>query len=227
MAILALEFSSPRRSVAVAAAGGVLGEVIETGAGFQPGNLFRPAGATGAFRMIEAVLREAKLAREQIEILAIGLGPGSYTGVRAALALAQGWRLARETKLLGVSSIEAIAAQAQSEKIFGRAEVVIDAQRDEFYLARYEITANGWGVVEPLKILTLAEVKLRAGVDGVLVGPEVTRWFPDGRTIFPSAATLARLVVKGEGLVSGEKLEPIYLRETNFVKTVPRKSDAG
>ena len=77
MTILALEFSSPQRSVAIARAGRVLGEVIETGAGLRrdqkAGTASRQAGATGAFRMIEAVLREAKLEREQIEILAVGL----------------------------------------------------------------------------------------------------------------------------------------------------------
>jgi len=65
-------------------------------------------------------------------VIAVGLGPGSYTGVRAAIALAQGWQLAREIKLLGVSSVEAIAVQAQAEKIFGRVNVVMDAQRNEF-----------------------------------------------------------------------------------------------
>ena len=139
MTILALEFSSPQRSVAIARAGGVLGEVIETGAGLRPGQKAGassgPAGAGGAFSMIEAALREAKLEREQIEILAVGLGPGSYTGVRVALSMAQGWQLARGAKLLGVSSMDCLAAQARAEGIFGRVNAVVDAQRSEFYLA--------------------------------------------------------------------------------------------
>ena len=48
--------------------------------------------------------------REAIEAIAVGLGPGSYTGIRAAIALAQGWQLAREVKTLGVSSVAAMAA---------------------------------------------------------------------------------------------------------------------
>ena len=104
MKILALEFSSPQRSVAVADGGRAVSEVIEAG-----------ASGTQAFGMIEAALREAKLEREQIECIVIGLGPGSYTGIRAALSIAQGWQLAREIKLLGISSVEAIAAQAQAD----------------------------------------------------------------------------------------------------------------
>ena len=63
MTILALEFSSSQRSVAVARGGSVLGEVIETGAALRSD---QKGGTTGAFRMIEAALREAKSEREQI-----------------------------------------------------------------------------------------------------------------------------------------------------------------
>jgi len=230
MTILALEFSSPQRSVAVACAGRVLGEVIETGARARPdqkaGALTRQSGATEAFSMIETVLREAKLEREQIEILAVGLGPGSYTGVRAALSMAQGWQLARGAKLLGVSSGDCLAAQAQAERIFGRVNAVVDAQRNEFYLAAYEISEQGWNAIGPLRIVTMEEIQSRAEAREILIGPEVTRWVPGGRTIFPRAATLARLAVERNGFVAGEKLEPIYLREANFVKAPVRKSTA-
>jgi tRNA threonylcarbamoyl adenosine modification protein YeaZ len=230
MTILALEFSSPQRSVAAAHAGRVLGEVIETGTGLRPdpkaGASSRQAGTTGAFSMIEAALREAKLEREQIEILAVGIGPGSYTGVRVALSMAQGWQLARGAKLVGVSSVDCLAAQARAERIFGRVSVILDAQRNELYLATYEISADGWNAVTPLRILKLKEVQSRAEAREIFIGPEVTRWFPSGRTICPRAATLARLAVERDGFVTGEKLEPIYLRETNYVKVPPRKSAA-
>jgi len=213
MTILALEFSSPQRSVAIlCSAENAVAEAIESG-----GN------ATRAFGMIEKVLAEAKIGREQVEALAVGLGPGSYTGIRAAISLAQGWQLARGVKLLGVSSSECLAAQAQAENIFGRVKVVIDAQRNEFYLASYEIAADGWRETAPLKILPHADVQSRAGANGILIGPEVTRWFPAGRIIFPRAATLAKLAARRADFVSGERLEPIYLRETNFVKSPPRQ----
>jgi tRNA threonylcarbamoyl adenosine modification protein YeaZ len=210
MTILALEFSSPQRSVAVLRTDGaaMTAEAVETG-----------GHGANAFGMIEQVLAEAKIEREQIDALAVGLGPGSYTGIRAAISLAQGWQLARGVKLLGVSSADCLAAQARAENILGRVNVVIDAQRDEFYLATYEIAADGWREITPLKILSLAEVQSGTGADGILIGPEVTRWFPAGRTIFPRAAALAQLAARRNEFIPGEKLEPIYLRETNFVKT--------
>jgi tRNA threonylcarbamoyl adenosine modification protein YeaZ len=209
MTILALEFSSPQRSVAVLRTEDAVmaAEVIETG-----------GRRTNAFGMIEQVLAGAKIEREQIEVMAVGLGPGSYTGIRAAISLAQGWQLARGVKLLGVSSAECLVAQARTEKILGRVSVVIEAQRNEFYLATYEITPDGWREIAPLDILPGAEVQSRAGADGILIGPEVTRWFPAGRMIFPRAAALAALAARRSDFTPGEKLQPVYLRETKFVK---------
>jgi tRNA threonylcarbamoyladenosine biosynthesis protein TsaB len=119
MTILAFEFSSEQRSVALARDGIVLSGAMEAG-GYR---------VTNAFGLIEKVLATAKMSRAEIEAIAVGLGPGSYTGIRAAIAIAQGWQLATGVKLLGVSSAEALAAQAQAAKIFGRVNVVIDAQR--------------------------------------------------------------------------------------------------
>src|ERR1044071_802880 len=113
MKILALEFSSSQRSVAIVQSASsrepnavAVSEAIETG-----------GRATKAIGMIEEALRDAGLEREQIDCVAVGLGPGSYSGIRAAIAVAQGWQLARNIKLLGVSSVECIAEQARQDGI--------------------------------------------------------------------------------------------------------------
>ncbi len=209
MNILALEFSSPRRSVAVAA-GQTAFEAIEVA-----------VRNTAALGMMTKVLADAGLEREQIGCLAIGLGPGSYHGIRAAIALGQGWQLATGVKLLGISSTEGIAAQAQAEGFSGTASVVVDAQRGEFYLARYEISPLTCREIEPLRIVTLAEAQAREAAGEVLIGPEVTRWFAAGKIVSSHAATLARLAATRGDFIAGEKLEPIYLRETAFVKAPP------
>ena len=211
MTILAVEFSSPQRSVALRR-GETLAEARELG-GRQ----------TAALGMIEQVLAESGIPRARVDTLVVGLGPGSYTGIRAAIALAQGWQLASGVKLLGVSSVEAIIARAHAEGMAGRVSVVIDAQRAEFYLASYDLTAAGWTKVEPLRIVPLAEIQARAGAGALLVGPEINRWIPEGRVIFPSAATLTELAGRRTDFVPGETLEPIYLRETTFVKAPPSR----
>jgi tRNA threonylcarbamoyl adenosine modification protein YeaZ len=215
MKILALEFSSPQRSIAVvhgrADAGPLcLGEAIETG-----------GRSTNALGLVEDALRQAQLDRAQIECLAIGLGPGSYNGMRLAIALAQGWQLARPVKLLGISSAECLAAQAQAEGIFGRVEIVIDAQRNELYLAGYDLGPQARREIEPLRLATLAEAQARQQAGATLIGPEVAKWFPAGRVLFPRAATLGQLARDRTDFVAGERMEPIYLRETRFVKAPP------
>jgi tRNA threonylcarbamoyl adenosine modification protein YeaZ len=206
MTILALEFSSAQRSVALLRRGVVAGEAIETG-----------GRNTAAFGMIENVLVQAKAGREEVEAIAVGLGPGSYTGIRAAIALAQGWQLAREIKTTGVSSVVAMAVQAQEGKIYGRVSIIVNAQREEFYLATYDIAETASKEIEPLKIIPVAEVQSRAAKGEILIGPEAPK-FPGGRAIFPRAKAIAGLMMEPASFLPGEKLEPIYLRETNFVK---------
>ncbi len=218
MKILALEFSSPQRSVAALQGGTnagplALGEAIEAG-----------GRSTNTLGLVAEALQQAQLEREQIECLAIGLGPGSYTGIRLAIALAQGWQLARPVQLLGISSAECLAAQAQAEGIFGKVQVVIDAQRNEFYLAGYELTAQSRRETEPLRLAAASEVQARQQAGSIVVGPEATKWFPGSRVLFPRAATLGQLAWGRSDFVPGEKLEPIYLRETTFVKAPPPRA---
>ena len=209
MTILALEFSSSQRSVAVARDGQVLAEAATAG-----------GREMNAFSLIERVLAEARLGRDQIDCLAVGLGPGSYTGIRVALAIAQGWQLARPIRLLGISSADCLAAQGWAMGLRGRVHVVIDAQRGEFYRAVYVVEADGWREVEPLQIQTAAAVTAAAAGEA-LVGPDLTRWFASGQALAPSAAELARLASRRTDYCAGEKLEPVYLRETTFLKAAP------
>jgi tRNA threonylcarbamoyladenosine biosynthesis protein TsaB len=207
MTILALEFSSLQRSVAVAREGCVLAEAAETG-----------ERGTSVFGLIEKTLSAAKIGREEIECLAAGLGPGSYTGIRVALSIAQGWQLATGVKLLGISSVGCLAAQAQAQKFFGRLNVVIDAQRGEFYRAAYEVSADVVKEVVPLRIAAMAEIESRSHAGEILMGPDVARWFAAGKVLFPLASMLAQLAAVRDDFSSGEKMEPIYLRQANFVK---------
>jgi tRNA threonylcarbamoyl adenosine modification protein YeaZ len=221
MKILALEFSSPQRSIAVVQAGALPppGETPATVEVVETGQL--PSRSIG---MTAEVLRQAQLEREQIECLAIGLGPGSYTGIRAAIALAQGWQLAREVKLVGISSADIIAAQAQTDGIGGPVAVVIDAQRGEFYLANYVITPHRSHQIDPLRLASLGEVQACLHAGQTVVGPEVTKWFPEGRIIFPRASRLGTLALLQTDFVPGNRLEPIYLRQTTFVKAPPPRT---
>lgn len=217
MKILAVEFSSDQRSVAVVEGDGtnvqLRGQAVENG-----------GRNTRAFALIEDVLKQAGIEREEINCLAIGLGPGSYTGIRAAIALAQGWQLARGTRILGVSSAECLAAQAHASGVRGRVNVVIDAQRNEFYLAAYELERNGFYELEPLRIVSLAEIENRIALQQIVFGPVGSRTFAGGRELFADAATLGHVALSKADFVNGEELKPIYLRETSFAKAPPARA---
>ncbi|MBA4147450.1 MAG: tRNA (adenosine(37)-N6)-threonylcarbamoyltransferase complex dimerization subunit type 1 TsaB [Verrucomicrobia bacterium] len=213
MKILALEFSSEQRSVAIASIENgqctVLGSVSETG-----------GRSTRAVSLIERALAESKLEREEIGCIAVGIGPGSYTGIRAAIALVQGWQLATEIKVLGISSAGALASQVHEQGLRGKINIVIDAQKNEFYLAGYDLSENGFSEVMKLHLTSMAEVEGRIAADELVFGPDAGR-FAKGRVLFPAAEAIVRLACSRSDFISATELEPIYLRETNFVKAPP------
>lgn len=220
MKILAIEFSSAQRSVAV----------IDSDAGTNPRALDSSADSTrqiAALSLVKKVLGESRIEREQIEVIAVGLGPGSYNGIRAAIALAQGWQLAsNKIKLLGVSSAECLARVAQHKKHFGRIRAIIDAQRNEVYSAVYEINATELHEMKPLRISSIGEIHAGVQTGETIVGPEVKRWFDEGVQLFPEATMVGEVAAGRRDFIPAEKLEPIYLRENSFVKA-PRPRVVG
>jgi tRNA threonylcarbamoyl adenosine modification protein YeaZ len=211
MKILALEFSSAQRSVAIVDVGtkgaSLHHEVMETG-----------GRETKAFAMIDEVLRQAGSEREDIDCIAVGLGPGSYNGIRVAIAVAQGWQMATEVKLLGISSVECLAAEAQAAGLRGPAHFIVDAQRNELYWASFNLTDQNCEPIQQLRLATPDEVRGNLQSSDLVLGPEVTKWFAQGRNLSPQAAHLGNLAATRIDFVSAEKLEPIYLRETAFIK---------
>jgi tRNA threonylcarbamoyl adenosine modification protein YeaZ len=215
MNILALDFSTSQRCVAVVqpltgAAAAFQSEVVEAG-----------GRSTRAFGMIERALTEARLEREDIECVAVGLGPGSYTGIRASIAVAQGWHLARNVKLAGIGTMEVLAAQAQADGVRGDALLVVDAQRGEFYLAQWHLSDADRIETEPLHIVSRQAIESRLAAGGQMFGPDLNRALPRVHGLFPSALRLGQLVLERSDFLSGEHLVPVYLRETSFVKAPP------
>jgi tRNA threonylcarbamoyladenosine biosynthesis protein TsaB len=208
MPTLALEFSSTRRSVAVLAPSG---ETVATNTDREK--------STRAFALIEEALRGARVDRSEIQCIAVGLGPGSYTGIRVAISIAQGWQLARNVQLLGVSSADVLAESARSHGLKGRGTCLIDAQRKEFYVATCDLGANPARIIETLHLETTQQVAERAARGETLFGPEEN--LHGNRVVFPDALVLARLAAGRTDFLRGEQLEPIYLRATSFVKAPP------
>lgn len=204
MKILALEFSAQERSVAVATESGEMLAVVRE-------RDFR--GVTG-MTIVDRALQEARSTPPEISKIALGLGPGSYTGIRSSIAIAQGWQLGREVELIGISSALCLAHEAQAQGLRGTFSIIIDAQRREVYWTTFEIGEKEVREIDPLQIVPLSEIPQEHPV----IGPDSSRLATGGRDLSPLASTLALLALTAGKSVRGEELEPIYLRQATFAK---------
>ena len=92
---------------------------------------------------IDALLAERGIARGDIACVCVGRGPGSFTGVRIAMATAKGIASALEVGLVGVSSLDAVAWGVWEFGARGEVAVVADAMRKEVYPVRYLVDDAG------------------------------------------------------------------------------------
>ncbi|WP_322520527.1 tRNA (adenosine(37)-N6)-threonylcarbamoyltransferase complex dimerization subunit type 1 TsaB [Guyparkeria halophila] len=100
--------------------------------------------------MAEGLLEEAQIEFEDLDLIGFGRGPGSFTGVRIATAMAQGIAIARDLPMVGISSLACLAAGAfrrleESGEYTGDVEVqvAIDARMGEIYRAVYRLGDSG------------------------------------------------------------------------------------
>ena len=144
------------------------------------------------------------------EIVVVGLGPGSYAGVRIAIATAIGMKAATNARLVGLPSICSID---QNEYLF-----VGDARRSSFFFAH----VRGGCCVEGPKLAPEGEIraKLLAWRSLPAVATHPLPQFAGVTIEHPSALRLVELATQSDCLVE-ENLEPIYLREPYI--TTPRK----
>ena len=101
------------------------------------------ASNTQLLTQVEGLLGEAGVSRDQLACVCVGRGPGSFTGVRIAMATAKGIAQALGVALVGVSTLDAIAWNAWERGARGNALVVADAMRKEVYPARFSLFDEG------------------------------------------------------------------------------------
>jgi tRNA threonylcarbamoyladenosine biosynthesis protein TsaB len=159
--------------------------------------------------LIEQALDETWVKRTDLTGIAVGVGPGPFTGLRVGLVTARTLALALGLPVYGVCSLDVIAAEAASGTPF---TVATDARRKEVYLASYDGSGarlSGPDVLRPADAATDQPV---AG-EGALLYPEA---FPQafGPTR-PSAGWLARIVAEQRAEILDP--EPLYLRRPDAV----------
>lgn len=170
----------------------------------------------------EALMADAGIARAQLDAVAVGRGPGAFTGVRLAVSLAQGIALALDRPVVPVSTLAVLAMQGQGDTL-----AAIDARMGEVYIGAFARDSAGVTALGPEAVCApdQADLPLEGtwqgvgtgfdAVDGALRRRFATLSTSVDASALPHASDLARLAAiafaRGEA-VAPERAEPAYLR---------------
>ena len=192
--------------------------------------------------MVDEVLKAAECQLTQLDGLVFGQGPGSFTGVRIGIGVAQGLAFAANLPMVGVSTLQAMAQLAYEKHAQSQVIAAIDARMSEVYNGFYQLNEDNImqplcaeAVLPPAQLAQHFQTQLsQQPVQGYGVG---TGWqaYDDElkalRTnqenidiLFPHAQTMLTIAedkfVQGE-TVSAEHAEPVYVRDTVSWQKLP------
>jgi tRNA threonylcarbamoyladenosine biosynthesis protein TsaB len=213
--VLGLDTATPRTAVALQLAGAE--PPAEAAHDPRPGE--RPGHATSLLPLASELLQNAGLTFADVDLIAVGTGPGTFTGLRIGVATARALAQATGARLAGVSSLRALAEPVAAPAVLA----VLDARRGEAFAAGFE---GGTEVLAPVALTPdgLAALGPPQGAGAWLaVGDGAVR-FRDalertGTTVLPdidpahriTAAAICRLARAG-GPVAREQVVPTYVR---------------
>ena len=221
MSILAIDTATQVSSVAVASADKLAAELTMQ-AKLTHSETLMPH--------IKEVLRMANVRKEQLEGIAVSIGPGSFTGLRIGLAAAKAMAYALDLPIVGVSTLKALAYHYPVPGI--RIVSLLDAQKGNAYRESYEWEEGTLMVVNPVEVLPIAEILAECAESGretVVLGDIAVRRIrgkvdlpanvtvAPAHLVMPRAACVAMLGL--QELAAGHtdnvmNMEPVYIRRS-------------
>ncbi len=169
--------------------------------------------------LIDAAMSKVGIVRQDLTAIAVGVGPGPYTGLRVGLVTARTLAFALEIPVYGVCTLDVLALEAvDTGAVQGDFVVATDARRREVYLASYDEDGSRLGgpvVGKPAALAT----ELPVVGEGALLYPD--HFDRAAGPTRPSAAWLARAVAEERAELSDP--EPLYLRRPDAVTPAARK----
>lgn len=191
-----------------------------------------PGGALTSAQLIpaiQALMAQAELRFNELQAIVFGCGPGSFTGLRTACAVAQGLAFGAGIPVLPVPTLLALAEEARHQHAPERDTLqvlaLLDARMDEMYAAGYAFESGHWTPTLPAQLIRPEALTLNA--DCVLAGnvfatygarlaqagctPGPTQW-----TALPTARALLRLapaLLAAGGALPPDQALPLYIRD--------------
>ena len=185
--------------------------------------------------MLDGLLQEAGIKLVQLDGIAFGEGPGSFTGVRIACGVAQGLALGANLPVIGICTLQAVAQGSGKDKVIA----VLDARMAEVYFAVYEKRDEAWQTVcapclcLPQDAPAVTGEGWQGAGSGFAAHGEVLQARYDGQldaidaACVPQARAIAELAAPlfaaGRGLDAAQAM-PLYLRDKVALKTSERQA---
>jgi tRNA threonylcarbamoyladenosine biosynthesis protein TsaB len=225
MQILALDTSTEFLSLALSLDGRVFSRDIHAG----------QSHSTQILPVLRELLDEAKVSLNDLDGIAFGAGPGSFTGLRIACGVAQGLAFGSNLPVVEVSTLEALAQQSGEQKVI----TCLDARMGEVYYAAYEKNGQVWNEVHAPALYKPDQVPALIGNDWVGIGTGWTAYSealqqayahqlktaPLTENVHPTAVAIAELALPlfaaGKAKPAHE-VAPIYIRNKVALKTSER-----
>ena len=201
--------------------------------------LLGPGASQYLLPWITDLLKQERISLRDLDAIAVGIGPGAFTGVRLGVAVVQGLALAANLLIAPVASLDAIAASAIDHRLMqatGASKhqftVAIDARMGEVYWANYTVTearqASGNTMALPKRIGDIQLSKpeeVQIGISQCVFGSAVTQYPAYFEQCMPSSQMDGTLGVSASGvlgcaqvmaanqqLIAVDQLEPLYVR---------------
>ena len=233
MNLLAFDTSTEAMHIAVART--VDGRVQQ----WQHSGVGGAQASTGLIAAILALMQQAELPLHALDAICFGSGPGAFTGLRTACAVAQGLAFGARVPVLPVASLLAVAEEARFAALAdlprGEVTALLDARMDEMYAATYAFEGTQWtelqssGLVRPEDLPANAGRVYWAGNVFSVYGERLAAMGAvQGITALPSALAMLRLAPQlfAQGLaVPAEQALPVYIRDKVAKTTLERSAE--
>lgn len=182
---------------------------------------------------LERLLKDNHVSLRDIEVLAVGLGPGSFTGLRVGIATAKIFGYICPMKLVGVSSLEAIAWEGAG--FGGEIAVILDAKKDKLYSGVFRIKDQALKIIQKPRLIKIETLIKGLKIPRLFLGDGAVIYYEKimsakycqihekARVVYPKAANILRQAmtkIQKKEFMDPFSIEPLYLhpRDCNVSK---------